>query len=200
MKRFRYFPVVLATILLGACGQDFVIEEPELTMAITSPETVRLGQSIDLSVDWNFPSYGYSVQWLASNANILITDPLYSSYSRNEKKRAIGKKVGTATVTAMLNGRQCSKEITVEHIAEFYVEHNGLKVTFRPVASIYSNDYDSFTWNFGDDSAPHSTYFNVVHTYSAPGTYNVSLTLYKSSTSTYGYGSDTVTKTITVTY
>jgi len=52
----------------------------------------------------------------------------------------------------------------------------------------------SWTWNFGDGSAPDNVNWATTHTYSAPGTYNATLTAYSQN----GVCSNSVTHPVTV--
>lgn len=201
MKTMRYLFLLPVALMMGACGQEFEVEQPAPVLAIGSfvdnsgVNTLRLGRSVSLTAEWNFNTSGNYVVWRTSNNNIEVgTDSYYGGYADQGKHISLkGKSVGTSTLMASLDGYTAQKDITVLHIADFDVSQNGLAVTFTPVA--YSSDYSSFEWDFGEGS-PHSTYFNVRHTYSAPGTYTVSLTL----NNKYSYGTDKVTKTIYVTY
>ena len=71
--------------------------------------------------------------------------------------------------------------------ASFSSTTNNLTVTFTNTSSSAT----SYSWNFGDGNT--STAFNPVHTYAAPGTYNVTLT------ATGTCGTDNTTNSVTVT-
>lgn len=82
---------------------------------------------------------------------------------------------------------------TLSCIADFSSTASGLAVNFSDLSSANATRWD---WTFGD-GVGYSGVQNPTYTYSAPGTYNVMLIIYSSTT--LGFCTDTLTKTITVT-
>ncbi len=72
--------------------------------------------------------------------------------------------------------------------AQFGYQNNGLEITYTSAGAYYYN----YSWDLGDGST--STLKNLRHTYNAPGTYNVCLTIIDSITAC----TDTICKSVTV--
>jgi len=116
-----------------------------------------------------------------------------SSQSTQQNPVHIYAAPGIYNVILTATNASGSNSVTIQTVvqppvAQFNFAPSGLTVQFQDVSA---NSPTNWTWNFGDGSPTDNTQ-NPSHTYSADGTYTVSLTV------TSANGSSTTTRTINV--
>ena len=175
--KHKIFLSVLLVALFAGCKT----EEPE-----TQPSAKFSYTTNDLTVSFTNESLNaQSYYWEFGDGS--------SSSEKNPKKTysSAGTYKVTLKVTNVTLSNSISKDIIVSIAgpkAKFSYSKNELKVTF----SNQSTNADSFSWNFGNGQT--STQKDPTITYTAEGTYSVSLTAKK------GDLSDTYTQQISVAY
>ncbi|OWY23806.1 PKD domain-containing protein [Sphingobacteriales bacterium UPWRP_1] len=142
------------------------------TITVTGSTTICSGSSVQLTAS---PSgTGYTYQWKLNGTNISgATSISYNATAGGNYTVAVTNAAGCVSVSAPVT-------ISVTGgtpIPQFTYAVTGLSVTFTNT----SGNSNAYSWNFGDPatgSSNTSTLTNPSHTFSAAGTYTVSLTAY----------------------
>ena len=206
MNKIKYLFLLSITMMIGACGEEVKLDSeysPESKLVITPTtsndvSSLRVGESCELKADFNYTFDG-DVQWSSTSSCVKLTPKNTAQYWGDPVKNLFEScnveclSQGTAIITARAGDKeaQFKIEVTAPLVANFTVDTNNYQeVTFSITEN--TSRYDSFKWDFGDGYT-NTSYRSVYHTYSSGGTYVVSLTLKSNK-----YGTDTKTKTITV--
>jgi hypothetical protein len=165
------------------------------TTGVTISDTLARGNPHRVISDTGLTlSFGFAVQVNGHNAQVQITDAGLSVSGSITK--AVTRPVGIYepdTGLAIHDGlrvRTTPPFTPTKPQADFTWTRVGLTVNFTDTSTPGSAPIGSWDWGFGDGSTSSAT--NPVHTYSTPGTYNVSLRV------TTIYGASSVTKPVTV--
>ena len=151
------------------------------SMTVGSPVTFFDASTGGTPTSW---SWSFGDGYTSTTQNTTHT---YTSAGTYSIKLTVSNSAGSSSYTGTITVTSSGGSTGSAPVANFTSSNSGLSVSFTNTSS---NSPTSYSWSFGDGTT--STNSSPNHTYTTAGTYSVKLTVSNS------YGSNYVTKSITV--